>query len=416
MTGIHKHFVRALLGALLVAGVWPTCAAAFSELVVFGDSLSDIGNISQATFELQPGPYYYSGRFSNGPVYAEAVATGLGLAPLARSTAGGGDFAYGGAKTTGTGGLEGLFIRDVDEQVDTFLASRTADPDALFLVLAGANDLIDGQTNVNVPVGQLTTDITRLIDAGARQFLVLNLPLLGLVPRYNGNPTQAVTMSSLTSQFNAALADALEGLEDGAIGLTIHRLDVAALINQVVSSPAAFGLANVTDSAAPGLEPGDSSYDTGQIVSEPDAYLFWDDLHPTTAAHAMLAEQALLALRLAGDYNDDGVVDAADYTVWRDAFGQMGAGLAADGDANGAVNGADYSLWKENFGAVSASGSRASGVTLVPEPATLVLVALAAVVIAAGSDKRCANLPAADCRSARSRKLMAGRPPVGTVL
>jgi phospholipase/lecithinase/hemolysin len=392
MTMIRSRCVRWLLVALLIAGASQAAAGPFSDLVVFGDSLSDVGNISQATFELQPGQYYFNARFSNGPVYAEAVAAGLGLAPLTRSTAGGGDFAYGGAKTTGTGGLNGLFIRDVDEQVNTFLSSRTADPNALFVVLAGANDLIDGQTNVNVPVGQLTTDMTRLVNAGARQFLVLNLPLLGLVPRYNGNPTQATTFSNLTAQFNTSLADALDGLGSSVADLTIHRLDVAAVISQVVASPAAFGLANVTDSAAPGLEPGDSSYNTSQIVADPNSYLFWDDLHPTTAAHALLAEQALLALRLPGDFNGDGIVDAADYTVWRDASGQIGAGLAADGDANGVVNGADYSLWKANFGGVSTGAGLAAGAIPVPEPATLVLVMLAVVAAAARNEKRCPTL------------------------
>src|SRR5215210_5707714 len=74
----------------------------FSNLVVFGDSLSDIGNIAQAPFINTPGPYYWSGRFSNGPVYAETLATGLGLPALVNSASGGNDFAFGGAQTTGT--------------------------------------------------------------------------------------------------------------------------------------------------------------------------------------------------------------------------------------------------------------------------------------------------------------------------
>src|SRR5262245_1866124 len=92
-------------------------AGPFSNLVVFGDSLSDVGNISNATFGTNPGPYYWNGRFSNGPVYTETLATGLGLPAMARSTAGGNDYAYGGAQTTGTKGLSGVFIKDVDEQV-----------------------------------------------------------------------------------------------------------------------------------------------------------------------------------------------------------------------------------------------------------------------------------------------------------
>ena len=74
---------------------------------------------------------------------------------------------------------------------------------------------------------------------------------------------------------------------------------------------------------------------------------------------------------LAGDYNEDGVVDAADYTVWADSMGQTGAGLAADGDGNGVIEQADYNIWKTNFG-MSLVG--ASGDAAVPEPATSVLL------------------------------------------
>ena len=68
---------------------------------------------------------------------------------------------------------------------------------------------------------------------------------------------------------------------------------------------------------------------------------------------------------LRGDYNDNGVVDAADYTVWRDQLGQTTFGLAADGNADGVVDGADYLLWTETFGDTNALASVAIG---VPEP------------------------------------------------
>lgn len=75
---------------------------------------------------------------------------------------------------------------------------------------------------------------------------------------------------------------------------------------------------------------------------------------------------------LPGDYNQDGIVDASDYTVWRDSLGQSGNGLAADGNNSGTVDLADYLIWKQNF--ASASGS-ALGRSSVPEPASLLLTA-----------------------------------------
>ena len=352
-------------------------AGPFSSLFVFGDSLSDVGNISQATLGITPGQYYSNGRFSNGPVYAESLATGLGLPSITRSTAGGNDFAYGGAQTTGTGGFEGIFIRDIDEQVTQFLSSRTANATSLFLVFAGANDLIGGQTNMTVPVNSLASSINRLMAAGARQFLVFNLPPLGSTPRYNGNSATRDQFNARTQQFNTALATMLGGVQAGNPALTVYQLDVFGLFNRALADPAAFGLLNVTSAAAPGLEPGDSSYDTNQIVPNPNQYAFWDDLHPTSSVHAILAQRALDLFRLPGDFNHDNIVDGADYIAWRNGVGTTYIPY-------------DYEIWRTHFGQSVGSGatlgvSSAAG-TAVPEP-TMLMIVLAGL-FAALADRR----------------------------
>jgi len=89
---------------------------------------------------------------------------------------------------------------------------------------------------------------------------------------------------------------------------------------------------------------------------------------------------------LVGDYNANGVVDAADYTVWRNTLGQSGTGLAADGSGNGQVGDEDYVLWKQNFGAPLGAGSGAGSVgtlasRIVPEPASFLLTTLAIAAI-----------------------------------
>jgi hypothetical protein len=80
----------------------------------------------------------------------------------------------------------------------------------------------------------------------------------------------------------------------------------------------------------------------------------------------------LQAIGLAGDYNHNGIVDAADYTIWRDTLGST-TDLRANGDNTGASAGkidqADYNVWKANFG--NHAGSGAGATTSVPEPATL---------------------------------------------
>src|SRR4051794_40739063 len=80
--------------------------------------------------------------------------------------------------------------------------------------------------------------------------------------------------------------------------------------------------------------------------------------------------------RLAGDYNDDGVVDAIDYTVWRNHLGQS---MTLPNDATpGTVTQADYDVWRANFR--NQSGSGAGATVTVPEPAAMVLLLLAAAV------------------------------------
>jgi hypothetical protein len=79
-----------------------------------------------------------------------------------------------------------------------------------------------------------------------------------------------------------------------------------------------------------------------------------------------------------GDYNQDGIVDAADYIVWRKTVGQSGAGLAADGNHNGSIDSGDFDVWRAHFGQTAGSGAGTMANGSVPEPTALVLLMLAA--------------------------------------
>ena len=105
----------------------------------------------------------------------------------------------------------------------------------------------------------------------------------------------------------------------------------------------------------------------------------------------------VIAPRLPGDFNDDGSVDAADYTVWRDMHGQSGQDLAADGTGpleipDGTIDEFDYALWKSNYG--QQLGSGAHGSTNVPEPTTCAFLVVASVLaIGAGRPAQRRPLP-----------------------
>ncbi len=383
VTSAYYNLAVALSMALFIALPLSAHAQLFSDLFVFGDSLSDVGNTRAATsstlFFVYPGSSYYQGRFSDGPVYSELLSQQLELGTLTRSSAGGDNFAYGGAKTSGTSGISGAFINDLGEQVDDYTTNRTGDPNALYIVWAGANDLFDGQLNMSIPVGNITGDIAQLYGDGARQFLVMNLPKLGATPAYNGTAASRADWNNRSLAFNSELNAGLTGLENSLAQISIERFDVAALFDQVLATPADLGLTNVTSPAAPGLEPGDWFYNSGNVVANPEEYLFWDEVHPTTTMHAALADAIYDFLTapdiLAGDYNNDGLVNLADFTVWRANLGST-ASLAND-DTPG-VGPDDYAVWKSQF--ANSAGTVEVASQPIPEPRAIDLLALTILI------------------------------------
>src|SRR5271155_453790 len=83
------------MGALLPSAR----ASSIDAIYAFGDSLSDVGNVYALSGDTIPGAPYVNGQFSNGPVWVQDLAAGLGLGPLSPSQLGGTDYAYGGAET-----------------------------------------------------------------------------------------------------------------------------------------------------------------------------------------------------------------------------------------------------------------------------------------------------------------------------
>jgi len=114
------------------------------------------------------------------------------------------------------------------------------------------------------------------------------------------------------------------------------------------------------------------NYGMGKVVIFGDNTLLYDFADNVALRRNTLTCLLNIAPDLDVDFNDDGFVDAADYTVWRDTLGQSGAGLAADADKNGVINDLDYDLWKANFGATVGIGTIVS----VPEPGSFALLVI----------------------------------------
>jgi phospholipase/lecithinase/hemolysin len=290
--------------AVLASASLPAFAAPISALYVFGDSLSDNGNLSAAVFQnfglVVPVAPYAPGRATNGPVAAEVLAAGLGLAPLLPVAVGGTNYAVIGAATgevvpAGGGAPADNFAEvllgqplpistALVYQVGGFLLANPGplDPEALFMVWAGANDFyINGQapgTVIPNAVGNIAGSIAALYGAGARRFVVPNLPDLSLAP--DGDPT----LQPQSVAFNVALAQQLALLSQ-LPGMNLVAFDTFAALNAIRANPAAFGLTNVTDACVTGNVLVVVAY-CGATVE--DEFLFWDGSHPTARGHELL--------------------------------------------------------------------------------------------------------------------------------
>lgn len=344
-----------------------TTAGPYTDLIVFGDSLSDVGNTNYWTGGIYPGSNYYQGRFSNGPTYAERLSTGLGLGALTRDGAGGDNFAYGGAETNGPGGFEGLVINSLVEQVTAYLnrlGGAAPNPQTLFVVFIGANDYLrGGQTSAATPAGVVQTQFNRLINAGARQLLGVNLPLLGLTPEYLTNPTGAATISARAAAYNDALENVYASIETTNPAVTLHRLDVESLFSGFLDSATDLGFTNTAQQGRTA---------SGGSLDGAPGYVFWDGVHPTREAHALLGEAAIRAVLPDSDYNRDGVLSATDYNAWSTAYGTafnaflgQTPSLGADGNGDGRIDAADYTLWRDLLSAAAIAVPEPAGVWLV---------------------------------------------------
>jgi T5SS/PEP-CTERM-associated repeat protein len=119
------------------------------------------------------------------------------------------------------------------------------------------------------------------------------------------------------------------------------------------------------------------AFDSIELPTLPDDIEVGVVYSPTSVV--MQIGLASVSTSIPGDYNQDGTVNSADYTVWRNSLGQSGSGLAADGNGDTHVDEADYALWKLHFGETFGSGAGGSSNAATPEPASIVL-ALAAML------------------------------------
>jgi phospholipase/lecithinase/hemolysin len=274
-SGLHQIVIAAIVPfAALSLAPEHANAFGFTTIYSFGDSLSDTGNSFKNTGGLIPPNLLYpsNGRFSNGPVWTEYLAPKLGASLET--------LAVGGARTDNTNNFSNLFpsLGGLSQQVDTV---TTGDPNALYVLWLGANDYLNGASRDPVPtVTNLTNAVLALANVGAKNFAIGNLPNLGSVPGTRPDPLISIALNQLTQAHNSLLAQSLAVIGQTQPQLNLYTLDFNSLFNDAIANPGKYGFTNVTDSCLL------------TFCSTPNTYLFWDEIHPTTAGHFQLAEFA----------------------------------------------------------------------------------------------------------------------------
>jgi phospholipase/lecithinase/hemolysin len=317
-TSVKKWTLMGLVALVLLTPGLAAAQTTFGRIVVFGTSLSDPGNAFALFGQMSTPPYdmldqflvpdapYAKGghHFSNGATWIEQFARPLGLAGNARPAFHGSgteatNYAIGGASARGEGtdtlsAEVGAFLRDFN---------GTAPSDALYAVEMGANDIRDaiaalpdfGQADaiISNALNAVGNHIETLYKAGARKFLVWNVPDLRLTPAVRIMdkllPGTGMVAEGLTQSFNAGLDTLLRSLRVLLPGIEIVPFDAYQKLEELVADPGKFGL-RVVDKAC--IMPNQPPFECRM----PDEYLFWDGIHPTAAVHAIIAQEVAVLL------------------------------------------------------------------------------------------------------------------------
>ena len=305
---------RTLLAAALTLAAVPAMAGTpdspFSKTVFFGDSLTDAGYFRPLLIQTIGPNGAMIGQFTTNPGYvwsqyladyygSNARAAWTGNTTASPTRADGNNWAVGGARN-GTDALGGLgYTPSLASQYAAYRAAGNAvDPNALYTIWGGANDLFAVQANpaqaqqiIGGAVAAQVGLVGALTQAGAQYILVPTIPDIGLTPASRaGGAVGMAQGTALTNTYNNALFGAL-----AQNSLRVIPVDTFHFLQEVVASPTEYGITNVSGVACSPLVQGGNSLfcSPTSLVPGGASFLFADGVHPTQAAHRALADLAI---------------------------------------------------------------------------------------------------------------------------
>ena len=315
--------------ALLAAG-GPASAAPFTADYVFGDSLSDRGNLADILGHHFPSPPFFHDSYTNGPVAVQVMAQKLGLAaePSLFPTGfadtrglgyvSGTNYAVAGATAgtsipTGTSASQGILGANLGAQIGAFLTrvGGAVPGGALVTVFIGGNDVRTAahQGNTSYLTDGISAElkgIGTLLAAGAKDLLVVNVPDVGLIPEFTtfspAGQAAAATQGSIA--YNAGIASGVATIAAANTGASIKLFDLFSFNNAYIANAASVGITNTTQACYerydgvtktpatfltinPACGPIDPA--TGQAANI-GQFQYWDPIHPTAKVQAAFGQ------------------------------------------------------------------------------------------------------------------------------
>lgn len=345
------HVLTLIFLALFSSFAFAVDEPTYNQIVIFGDSLSDNGNLYHTTLGLVPkSPPYYTGRFSNGPVWSDVVAdyfTNENKTPTV-------NYAIGGETVNFHGPWKGLSPFTFTASLDSYYL-HTAFQDkthTLFIIWLGGNDYLrdgDPEQATNDVMSTMEKNIESLIHAGGKSFLLVNLPDLAFIPINSSNQNRDA-LHTLTILHNDKLLKLTEKLQQANPDIKLRLFDIFNTFGDMTKNLDAYNqkyqthIKNITDACWDGSFSGAAmtvneaeilktlqtdyqqqtamnfdnhkTFDLQSLAhyvattpslreayfvsrrfennktacAQPDDYAFWDHIHPTAAVHGILGK------------------------------------------------------------------------------------------------------------------------------